>query len=94
MPRAKRFHPEVAPRRSDTFVLPRLPLMGKRSAQLYGGTKRVVSYITKELVRLGHEVRDGSQFDRVIPHAFRLKEGIFNREAPSILQFEQAFGTD
>ena len=29
---------------------------GKRSAEFYGGTERVVSHLTEELVRLGHDV--------------------------------------
>lgn len=32
------------------------PLSESVPPSLYGGTERVVSYITKELVRLGHEV--------------------------------------
>src|SRR5512143_2911202 len=32
------------------------PLMESVPPQLYGGTERVVSYLTEELVRLGHEV--------------------------------------
>jgi Glycosyltransferase Family 4 len=32
------------------------PLMESVPPRLYGGTERVVSYLTDELVRLGHEV--------------------------------------
>src|ERR1700709_1410824 len=32
------------------------PLMESVPPRLYGGTERVVSYLTEELVRLGHEV--------------------------------------
>ena len=32
------------------------PLMKSVPPQLYGGTERIVSYLTDELVRLGHEV--------------------------------------
>ncbi len=32
------------------------PLDGKRPPRLYGGTERIVSYLTEELVNLGHEV--------------------------------------
>src|ERR1700760_1500307 len=32
------------------------PLYESVPPQLYGGTERVVSYLTEELVRLGHEV--------------------------------------
>jgi hypothetical protein len=32
------------------------PLMESVPPKLYGGTERIVSYLTEELVRLGHEV--------------------------------------
>jgi hypothetical protein len=32
------------------------PLVESVPPQLYGGTERVVSYLTNELVRLGHDV--------------------------------------
>ena len=32
------------------------PLMESVPPRLYGGTERIVSYLTDELVRLGHEV--------------------------------------
>ena len=32
------------------------PLMESVPPRLYGGTERVVSYLTEELVRLGHDV--------------------------------------
>jgi hypothetical protein len=32
------------------------PLIESVPPRLYGGTERVVSYLTEELVRLGHEV--------------------------------------
>jgi hypothetical protein len=32
------------------------PLMASVPPRLYGGTERIVSYLTDELVRLGHEV--------------------------------------
>jgi hypothetical protein len=32
------------------------PLMESVPPRLYGGTERIVSYLTEELVRLGHEV--------------------------------------
>ena len=32
------------------------PLYESCPPQLYGGTERVVSYLTEELVRLGHDV--------------------------------------
>jgi hypothetical protein len=35
------------------------PLMESVPPRLYGGTERIVSYLTDELVRLGHEVTFG-----------------------------------
>jgi hypothetical protein len=32
------------------------PLMESVPPRLYGGTERIVSYLTEELVRMGHEV--------------------------------------
>jgi hypothetical protein len=32
------------------------PLMESVPPRLYGGTERIVSYLTDELIRLGHEV--------------------------------------
>jgi hypothetical protein len=32
------------------------PLMESVPPRLYGGTERIVSYLTEELVRLGHDV--------------------------------------
>ena len=32
------------------------PLMESVPPKLYGGTERIVSYLTEELVRLGHDV--------------------------------------
>jgi hypothetical protein len=33
------------------------PLIESVPPRFYGGTERVVSYLTEELVRLGHDVR-------------------------------------
>ena len=32
------------------------PLIESAPPRLYGGTERIVSYLTEELVRLGHDV--------------------------------------
>ena len=48
------------PRRHRGFLIMRIaqvaPLYESVPPKLYGGTERVVSYLTEELVRLGHEV--------------------------------------
>jgi len=56
------------------------PLMESVPPRLYGGTERVVSYLTDELVRLGHEVTlfasgdsvSSANLVRCVPTALRL----------------------
>src|ERR1700739_2269006 len=56
------------------------PLHESVPPKLYGGTERVVSYLTEELVRLGHEVTlfasgdsvTSAHLERVCPKALRL----------------------
>jgi glycosyltransferase involved in cell wall biosynthesis len=77
------------------------PLWESVPPQLYGGTERIVSYITEELVRLGHEVTlfasgdsvTAAKLEAIAPQALRLNTGIFNRDAPQILMLERAFGS-
>ncbi len=78
------------------------PLWESVPPKLYGGTERVVSYITEELVRQGHDVTlfasADSQTDARLwgacPHALRLQSGLVNRDAPLILMQEQVFGAE
>src|SRR5262245_44529661 len=78
------------------------PLWESVPPRLYGGTERVVSYITEELVRQGHEVTLFASGDSsttadlraACPHALRLNTGLVNRDAPLILMQEQAFGAE
>ncbi len=75
------------------------PLWESVPPKLYGGTERIVSYLTEELVRQGHEVTLFASGDSVTQakleapcqQALRLNTGIFNREAPLIHMMEQAF---
>ena len=61
------------------------PLVESVPPNLYGGTERVVSWLTEELVRQGHEVtlfasgdsRTAARLDPVVPRGLRLK-GIHN----------------
>jgi glycosyltransferase involved in cell wall biosynthesis len=56
------------------------PLYERVPPELYGGTERVVSYLTEELVRLGHDVTlfasgdsiTGARLESVCPRALRL----------------------
>ncbi|HEU4685889.1 MAG TPA: glycosyltransferase family 4 protein [Nitrospira sp.] len=77
------------------------PLWESVPPQLYGGTERIVSYITEELVRLGHDVtlfasgdsRTAAHLKACCPKALRLHEnGFLNRDAPLIVMLEQALG--
>src|ERR1041384_8341381 len=76
------------------------PLWERVPPKLYGGTERVVSYITEELVRQGHEVTlfasgDSTTSAHLVapcPKALRLNSGIFNRDAPMTALLEMGFG--
>jgi len=67
----------------------------------YGGTERVVSYLTEELVRLGHDVtlfasgdsRTAARLEPICSQALRLNTGIFNRDAPLLMLLERGFGS-
>ena len=48
--------PEAVEDRREMRIAQVAPLYESCPPQLYGGTERVVSYITEELVREGHEV--------------------------------------
>ena len=77
------------------------PLWESVPPQLYGGTERIVSYLTEELVRQGHEVTlfasgdstTAAQLSSCCPKALRLHDnGLINRDAPLILMLERALG--
>lgn len=77
------------------------PLWESVPPRLYGGTERVVSYITEELVRLGHDVTlfasgdsvTRARLEAICSQALRLNTGIFNRDAPLITLLGRAFGS-
>ncbi len=76
------------------------PLWESVPPKLYGGTERIVSYVTEELVHLGHDVtlfasgdsRTAARLEAVCPQALRLNSGIFNRDAPMIMLQERSLG--
>ncbi len=76
------------------------PLWESVPPKLYGGTERIVSYLTEELVRLGHDVTlfasgdsiTTARLEAICDHALRLNKGIFNRDAPMTMLMEQALG--
>src|ERR1700745_4086493 len=72
------------------------PLYESVPPKLYGGTERVVSYLTEELVRLGHEVTlfasgDSMTTARLVPgckEALRLSPTCVDQLAPHFIMLE------
>jgi glycosyltransferase involved in cell wall biosynthesis len=77
------------------------PLTESVPPKLYGGTERIVSYLTEELVRQGHEVtlfasadsQTTAQLRPTIAQALRLN-GRINPDVPFTLLQEMAFGAE
>ena len=73
------------------------PLYESVPPKKYGGTERIVSFLTEELVRQGHEVtlfasKDSQTSARLIPccnRALRLDKNCLDQLAPHVLQLEQ-----
>ena len=72
------------------------PLTESVPPKLYGGTERIVSFLTEELVGLGHDVTLFASGDSVTsatlapmcPRALRLDPGVRDAMAPSLLMLE------
>lgn len=75
------------------------PLYESVPPRYYGGTERVVSTLTEELVRLGHEVTLFASGDSVTRarlvspcrHALRLSQDCQEQMAPHVLMLEQLY---
>jgi len=75
------------------------PLYESVPPKLYGGTERVVSYLTEELVRQGHEVTLFASGDSITSarlvapcaHALRLDAGVKEPLAYHYIQLDQVF---
>ncbi|MBW4025079.1 MAG: glycosyltransferase family 4 protein [Proteobacteria bacterium] len=73
------------------------PLAEAVPPRTYGGTERVVSYLTEELVELGHDVTlfasgdsvTSAELDAVWPQALRLDPTIRDWSAPLVLLLER-----
>jgi glycosyltransferase involved in cell wall biosynthesis len=73
------------------------PLYESVPPRLYGGTERVVSYLTEELVRLGHDVtlfasgdsRTRAELRAITGEALRLDPKCKDRLAPHVLMLER-----
>ena len=74
------------------------PLWESVPPKLYGGTERVVSYLTEELVRIGHEVtlfatgdsQTRAKLRSVWPRALRLSKGPMDHDAVFISLMKQS----
>lgn len=75
------------------------PLTEAVPPKLYGGTERVVSFLTEELVEMGHDVTlfasgdsiTAAKLEPVWPRALRLDTGIRDSLAPLILLLEHVY---
>ena len=73
------------------------PLHEAVPPKLYGGTERVVSYLTEELAALGHDVTlfasgdsvTSAQLEAIVPRALRLDPAIRDPIAPHIVMMER-----
>ena len=73
------------------------PLTESVPPQLYGGTERIVSYLTEELVRQGHNVtlfasgdsRTAAHLHATTPTALRLTASVHDPVAYAVLQLEE-----
>src|SRR5437868_9779464 len=72
------------------------PLYESVPPKLYGGTERVVYYLTEELIKLGHEVslfasgdsKTNATLITDIPEALRLKDSCEDMMAPHVVQLQ------
>ncbi len=77
------------------------PLRDSVPPRRHGGTERIVSYLTEELVRLGHEVTlfaagdssTSAALSAACPSSLRSTPKILYPDAPLFLLLERAFGT-
>jgi len=75
------------------------PLTESVPPRLYGGTERVVSFLTEELVRQGHDVTLFASGDSVtaaelvamVPRALRFESGLRDPMAPMLLMLEEVY---
>lgn len=78
------------------------PLWESVPPKMYGGTERIVSYITEELVRQGHDVtlfasgdsQTKARLRSACAQSLRLHSGPMNRDAPLVIMQEEALGAE
>jgi glycosyltransferase involved in cell wall biosynthesis len=72
------------------------PLIEAVPPKLYGGTERVVAYLTDALVELGHDVTlfasgdslTGATLEPIWPQSLRLDRGVLDQFVPAFMQLE------
>jgi glycosyltransferase involved in cell wall biosynthesis len=77
------------------------PLHESVPPKLYGGTERIVHYLTEELVKAGHEVtlfasgdsETGARLEAMVPKALRLDERVIDVLAPHLVMFDRVSET-
>jgi glycosyltransferase involved in cell wall biosynthesis len=75
------------------------PLAESVPPRLYGGTERIVSYLTEELVAMGHEVtlfatgdsRTSAELAAPWPRALRFDPGLRDTSIPHVLMLEEVY---
>jgi glycosyltransferase involved in cell wall biosynthesis len=75
------------------------PLTEAVPPRLYGGTERVVSYLTEELVRLGHDVTlfasgdsvTAAKLEAIWPKALRFDPRLRDAQAPHVVMLEEVY---
>ena len=75
------------------------PLIESVPPKLYGGTERVASYLTEELVRQGHQVtlfasgdsKTSAELVPIVPRALRLDRNYINPEVFHLLLIEKVY---
>jgi glycosyltransferase involved in cell wall biosynthesis len=77
------------------------PLHESVPPKLYGGTERIVHYLTEELVAAGHEVtlfasgdsETSARLEPIVPKALRLDSRVIDVLAPHLLMFDRVSET-
>jgi glycosyltransferase involved in cell wall biosynthesis len=93
----RRLHPPPQPEKHSMRIAQIAPLTEAVPPQLYGGTERVVSFLTEELVEMGHEVtlfasgdsRTSAELAACWPRALRFDAALRDNYAPVMLMLEE-----
>ena len=75
------------------------PLIESVPPKLYGGTERVVSWLTEDLVRRGHDVtlfasgdsQTSAELDPVVPRALRLDKNVTDYQPHNMMLVDRVF---